>query len=111
MYKFHYDYFKNKYDNDSRLLFPDSDSLMHEIKTENVHEDCRIDREMFQFSNSRKSRHYSFLKKLVIGKMKDETGGVAIEEFIGLKPKMYSFFIDNNSKHKKAKGVNRMNCC
>ena len=43
--------------------------------------------------------------------MKDETGGVAIEEFIGLKPKMYSFFIDDNSKHKKAKGVNRMNCC
>ena len=111
MYKFHYDYFKNKHDNGSRLLFPESDSLMYEIKTEDVHEDCRIDKEMFEFSNSRKSRYYSFLNKLVIGKMKDETGGVAIEEFIGLKPKMYSFFIDDNSKHKKAKGVTRMNCC
>ena len=34
--------------------------------------------------------------------MKDETGGVAIEEFIGLKPEMYSFLIENN-KHKKSK--------
>ena len=38
--------------------------------------------------------------------MKDETGGVAIEEFLGWKPKMYSFLADNN-KHKKAKGVNK----
>ena len=38
--------------------------------------------------------------------MKDETGGVAIEKYISLKPKMYSFFVDNN-KHKKAKGVNK----
>ena len=32
--------------------------------------------------------------------MKDETGGVAIEEFVRLKPKMYSFILDN-SQHKK----------
>ena len=38
--------------------------------------------------------------------MKDDTGGVAIEEFVGLKPKMYSFLLDN-SEHKKTKGVNR----
>ena len=38
--------------------------------------------------------------------MKDETGGVAIEEFVGLTPKMYSFLVDN-SEHRKAKGVNK----
>ena len=38
--------------------------------------------------------------------MKDETGGVAIEEFVGLKQKTYSFLVDNN-EHKKANGVNR----
>ena len=37
--------------------------------------------------------------------MKDETGGIAIEEFIGLKPKMYSFLVD--SVHRKAKCVNK----
>ena len=37
--------------------------------------------------------------------MKGGTSGVAIEEFVGLKPKMYSFLADNNSEHKKAKVV------
>ena len=44
---------------------------------------------------------------LVVGKMKDKTGGGAIEKFVGLKPKMYSLFVDDNSKHKKAKDVNK----
>ena len=39
--------------------------------------------------------------------MKDETGRLAIEEFVGLKPRMYSFLVDNNSEDKKAKTVNR----
>ena len=29
--------------------------------------------------------------------MKDETAGVAIEEFVGLKPKMYAFLINDKS--------------
>ena len=32
--------------------------------------------------------------------------GIAIEEFIGLKPKMHSFLVGDNSEHKKAKEVN-----
>ena len=32
--------------------------------------------------------------------MEDETGGVAIEEFVGLKPKIYLFLVDNK-EHKK----------
>ena len=47
------------------------------------------------------------LKKLVVGKMKDETAGVAIEEFVGLKPKTYSYLVNDNTEHKKAKCVNR----
>ena len=39
--------------------------------------------------------------------MKDEAGGVAIKEFIELKPKMYSFLVDDTSEHKKAKDVNK----
>ena len=38
--------------------------------------------------------------------MKDETGGITIEEFVGLKPKIYSFLVDNN-EHKISKGVNK----
>ena len=39
--------------------------------------------------------------------MKDETGGAVIEELVWLKPKMFSFLVDGNSKHKIAKGVNK----
>ena len=41
MYAFHYEYIKNKYDNKSKLLFTDTDSLMYGIKTEDVYEDFR----------------------------------------------------------------------
>ena len=103
MYEFHYDYIKNKYSNKSKLLFTDTDSLMYEIKTEDVYEDFSSNKKMFDFSTySTKSKYYDNPNKLVIRKMKDETGGVAIEEFVGLKPKMYSFLVDNN-EHKKQK--------
>ena len=43
MYELHYDYIKNKCGNNSRLLFTDTDSLMYEIKTEDVYEDFSND--------------------------------------------------------------------
>ena len=39
--------------------------------------------------------------------MKNETARVPIEEFVRLKPKMYSFLVDDSSEHKKANGVNK----
>ena len=40
---------------------------------------------MLDFSNYPK--YYDDSIKLMVGKMKDETGRVAIKEFVGLKPK------------------------
>ena len=51
MYEFHYRYTKNKNDNNYRLLFTDTDSLMYEIKWEDVHEDFNEHKETFHFSN------------------------------------------------------------
>ena len=45
--------------------------------------------------------------KLVIEKMKDEAAGVATQEFVWLKSKIYLHLVDDSSEHKKAKGVNR----
>ena len=74
---------------------------MYEFTTENVYEDFSSDKQMFGFSNySTKSKYYDNSNKLNIGKMKDETWGVAIEEYVGLKPKMYSFLVDNIKKEK-----------
>ena len=41
----------------------------------------------------------------VIGKMKDEFGGVIIEEFVGLKSKMYSMKKIDGRECSTAKGV------
>ena len=38
-YGFHYDYIKNKYCNNSKLIFTDTDNLIYEIKPEDVYED------------------------------------------------------------------------
>ena len=73
VYEFHYDYVKNKYGNNSRLLFADSDSLLYEIKTEDVYKDFSTDKEMFDFSNySTKLKYYDNSNKVVVGKMKDD---------------------------------------
>ena len=98
MYEFHFDCIRNKCGNNSTLLFTDTDSSMYEIKTENVYGDFSNDKEMFDFSNySTKSKYYNNSNKLEVGKMKDKTVGVAIEEFVGLKPNMYSYLLDDNS--------------
>ena len=108
MYKFHYDYIKNNYGNNSRL-FIDTDNLMYEIKTEDAYEDSSKDKGMFEFYKySAEAKYYGESKKLVAGKMKDGKSGVAIKEFFGLKSKMYSFLVDDGSKYKRVKGANKM---
>ena len=93
VYEFHYDYIKNICDSESKLLFTDIDSLMYEIKTKDVYEDFSNSTEIFYFSNySIKSKYCDDSNKSFIGKMKDETGGVTIEKFVGLKA--YSFLVD-----------------
>ena len=98
MYEFCYRCNKNKYDNKSKLLFTDTDSLMYDIKTEDDYEDFSSDKEMFDFINySTKSKYHDDSNKLV----------VAIEELVGLKRKMCSFLVDNNEQSKRRK----QKCC
>ena len=81
---------------------------MYEIKTENIYEDFSNDKEMFDFINySTKSKYYDNSNKLVVGKMKDQTDGVMVEEFVGLKPKINLYLVDDDSECKKAKGINK----
>ena len=80
---------------------------MYEIKTEDVYEDFSSNKGMFDFSSySTNSKFYDNSNKLVIGKTKDETRGIAIEEVVRLKPTIYSF-LEKNGEHKKAKGLNK----
>ena len=107
IYEFHYDYIKNKYGNNSRL-FIETKSLMYEIKTEDFYKDFSNDKEMLDFSNHlTKSKYYDNSNKLLVGKRTNEIAGVAIEEFVGLIPKMYPYLVDDNSDYKNAKGINK----
>ena len=54
-----------------------------------------------------KGKCYDDSNESVVDKIKDETGGVAIKEFAGSKPKMHSFSVDDSSEHKKGNGVNK----
>ena len=75
---YYYDHVKNKYDGKSKLSFTGTDSLMHEIKTEDVIEGSN--KEMFDFSNySTKSKYHDNSNKLAISNMKDDSGRVAIK--------------------------------
>ena len=68
-YELHYEYIKNKFGNNSRLLLINTDSLMYEIKTEDFYDDFSKDREIFDFSNySAKSNYYQDSNKLLFAK-------------------------------------------
>ena len=73
------------------MLFTDTDSPAFEIKSENVYEEFFRWKDLFDFSNYPKdSNILNETNKKIIGKMKDEFGGAIVEEFVGLKSKMYS---------------------
>ena len=88
-------------------MFTHTDSLTYEIKSENVYGDFFKWKDLCDFSNySRDSEFFDDTNKKVIGKMKDEYGGFIIDEFIGLKSKMYSIKKIDGSESSTAKGVN-----
>ena len=106
MYQFHYDYVLKTFN--AKLLFTDTDSLVYEIRNDNIYDQCYKDKHLFDFSGySKDSIYYDSLNKKVLGKMKDELNGVNIFEFVGLKSKMYSLIENNDKEVNKAKGVKK----
>ena len=105
MHDFQYNFIKKNFN--VELLFTDTDSLTYEIKSENAYEEFFKWKDLFDFSNYLKdSKFFDDANKKVIGKMKDEYGRVIIDQFIGLKSKMYSIRKINGSESTTAKGVN-----
>ena len=129
MYDFHYNFIKAKYGEKANLLFSDTDSLCYVIKTEDVYEDLFYiyvkrnldqivklydddddeDSNMDLFDNSdypKTSKLFYDENKKVIGKFTDEAAGMMIIDFVGLKPKMYSYRTEKKN-NKTAKGVKK----
>ena len=111
MYDFHYNYIKQKYGDKAILLFTDTDSLMYVIQTEDFYKDVSVDvKRRFDTSDyppNHSSGIPSGLNKKVISMFKDEVGGDIIDEFVGLRAKLYSYKMFEGEESKKCKGVKK----
>ena len=111
MYDFHYNYIKKKYGDKAKLLLTDTDSLMYEIQTEDFYKDINGDvKDRFDtsdYSSDHPSGILSGFNKKVLGMFKDEANGDIIDEFIGLRAKLYSYKMFEGEESKKCKGVKK----
>ena len=111
MYDFHYNYIKWKYGDKAKLLLTDTDSTMYEIQTEDFYKDISSDvKYRFDTSNyppDHPSCIPSGLNKKVLGMFKDEAGVKVIDEFVGLRAKLYSYKMFECEESKQCKGVKK----
>ena len=111
MYDFHYNYIKQKYGDKAKLKLTDTDSLMYEIQTEDFYNDISGDvKDRFDTSGyppDHPSGIPSGFNKKVLGMFKDEVNGNVIDEFVGLRAKLYSYKMFEGEESKKCKGVKK----
>ena len=92
-------------------MFTYTDSLAFEIKTEDFYADIAGDVErLFDTSDYPKDHHWGIktgVNKKIIGMFKDEAAEKQIEEFVGLRTKMYSYTMFEGKETKKCKGVKK----
>ena len=106
MWSFWYDYIKPKFGANVRLCYTDTDSLVYEItsETDPALEFVGTKGSMFDTSDYPKDHpQHSDDNKKVLGKFKDEAMGVAISEFVGLRPKLYAIKLDAAEQKARAK--------
>ena len=111
IFDFHYNYIKKKYGNKAELLFTDTDSLMFQIYTDDFYKEISPDiKTKFDTSDyppNHKSGILTGVNKKVIGMFKDEVAGKQITCFVGLRPKLYSFRIEEDKEVRKCKGIKK----
>ena len=110
MYWFLYDYLKPVFGDRVQMLFTDTDSFLLEFRDQNPDDELFMAKDLFDYSGyPQQSKYYDNTNNKVIGKFKDESNGVPIKEFVGIRVKMYSYELvtENGTvieKH-RAKGI------
>ena len=111
MFDFHYNYIKKKYGNKAELLFTDTDSLTFQIHTDDFYKDISCDIldkfDTSDYPTNHPSGILTGVNKKVIGMFKDEVAGKQITCFVGLRPKLYSFRIEEDKEVRKCKGIKK----
>ena len=111
MFDFHYNYIQKKYKHKAELLFTDTDSLLYQIHTDDFYKDISYDIQTKFDTSDYPPDHPSGIptgvNKKVIGMFKDEVAGKQITCFVGLRPKLYSFKIEDSKEVRKCKGIKK----
>ena len=105
MYNFYYNTLKARYGENVRLLYTDTDSLIVHVQTDDLYKDMSLNADLYDTSNFPEDHPLYSTTNKKVGKFKDELGGKVLTEFIGLRPKMYSYAGEDSGK--RAKGVKK----
>ena len=110
MYEFWYDYIKPKYKQNKKLCYMDTDSLLFVLKLRMFMKILQIMLKKDLIHQIMESIDQYLQEKIknVIGLMKVELGGKIMTEFVALRPKTYSYLMDDGNNDKKAKGTKKV---
>jgi len=96
MYRFWYDYVKEKYGDKAKLGYMDTDGMIFQTETEDIYKDMTERPDIFDLNDSK-----------TLGLFKDECPGKIITESIHIRAKTYHYTISDGSTRSKHKGVSK----
>ena len=109
MHQCFYDYVKPNYGENAKLCYVDTDSLIVEVKTDDIFKDIAQDVETrLDLSKYEIDRPLPRGKnEKIISLVKEKLGGQIMKEFVGLRAKTYIYLKENNDENKKAKDTKK----
>lgn len=108
MYNFHYNFMLKEYDvGQCNIMYTDTDSFIYYLKDKNIYDVMKNHSEQFDTSDYSINNPFNMqlLNKKKYGIMKDENNGHIMQEYVGLRAKMYCYKNHNGRVCKRAKGV------